>query len=165
MIKAIISDANILIDYAKTNTKILRLAAKHLYNIYVPTVIADEVAELSRKDIRALGLNIIEPELEQIIEAATYDSGTSREDRLCFVLARDNKWACATNDKKLRRLCSSKKVACLWGFEVMIMLFRLKVLSYREAINTAEKIAAINPRISDEVVSTFKGKLKAISSQ
>jgi len=91
MIRALISDANILIDYAKANTRILKLAAQHLYEIYVPTVIADEVIQLSRSELKALGIKIVDPELDQIVEAATYDPGTSREDRLCFVLARDNK--------------------------------------------------------------------------
>ena len=67
MIRALISDANILIDYAKANTKILKLAVRHLYEIYVPTVIADEVVQLSRSELKALGIKIVVPELDQIV--------------------------------------------------------------------------------------------------
>jgi rRNA-processing protein FCF1 len=159
MIKAIISDANILIDYVSANTKILSLASKHLYEIYFPTTLLKEVPIISQQAIKTLGIQLIEPELKQVIEAAQHDTGTSPEDRLCYVLARDNHWACATNDKKLRRLCSNNNVICLWGFEIMVELVRQSVLSVEEAVKTAQKISAINPRITKSVVADFIAKV------
>jgi rRNA-processing protein FCF1 len=162
MIKAIISDANILIDYAKANKRILSLAANNLYEIYVPTAIVAQVKDISDKEIKLLGIKIIEPEYKQIKEASAHDPGTSSEDRLCCIIARDKKWTCATNDRKLRRFCDKEKVTCIWEFEIMLELVRRKHLSTKEAIKTAKDIAAINPRIKESVVTDFITKIGSI---
>ena len=75
MKRIVICDANILIDYAKANKKIIGLTTKHLYEIWVPLPVWEEVKDLSDDDAIALGVNIAEPSLDQTYEAANMFGG------------------------------------------------------------------------------------------
>jgi len=82
--KAIVSDANVLIDYVKANKKILHLAVKHLCEIYIPVPVLKEVKDISRGELEKLGINIFEPTIDQLIQAAQKPFGLSFEDQLFF---------------------------------------------------------------------------------
>ena len=70
----LVADANVLIDYAKTDPSILTLHVKHFGPIFVPSVILDEVEQLTTSDCETLGLTIVEESLE-ILLAATEQRG------------------------------------------------------------------------------------------
>ncbi len=49
----------------------------------------------------SLGLVTFEPSMNQLQEAAKRSGPLSFQDRLCFILSRDNNWSCISSDKKL----------------------------------------------------------------
>lgn len=56
----IITDANILIDFCKTNKEIIRLLCKELEKVAVPFLVLQEVDELNRHEAEALGITVID---------------------------------------------------------------------------------------------------------
>ena len=161
MNRVVICDANILIDYAKSNKKILGLLTQHLYEIQVPLPVWEEVYDLSNSDAKSLGLNIIEPSLAQTYEAASMrGGGLSDEDNMCFIVARDEKVICATNEKPLRKKCIDNNIEVLWGLEMMRELYDKEKISFDVAEKTARKIASYNSTITEAIVVRF---LKGIS--
>jgi len=58
-IGTLICDANILIDYLLDRGKILRLATKHCYDIYIPRQVLEEVRQLDDAAVKNLGINTI----------------------------------------------------------------------------------------------------------
>ena len=157
--KAIISDANVLIDYVKTNKKVLQLAVKHLCDIHVPVPVLKEVKDVSKSELEKLGIIIFEPTLDQIKQAAQNPFGLSFQDQLCLLIAKENSWVCATNDKQLRAQCEAGKVEVIWGLDIMLRLNKQGFLERAEAIKTVDKIAEINRYIGKEIIKQFIGKL------
>ena len=157
--KAIVSDANVLIDYVKTNKKVLHLAVKHLCEIHVPVPVLKEVKDISRSELERLGIIIFEPTVDQLVQAAQKPFGLSFEDQLCFLIAKENSWVCATNDKQLRVQCEVGSVDVIWGLDIMLRLNNQGFLESAEATKTAEKIAEINRYIGKEIIKQFIGKL------
>lgn len=157
--KAIISDANVLIDYAKANKKVLQLAAKHLCEVYVPTPILKEVKDITGAELQRLGVVAFEPTLEQVVLAADRPLGLSFEDQLCFLIAKEQGWTCATNDKQLRNQCVASGVPIIWGLEIMLCLNKAGHLNRAEAEKTAEKICEVNKYIGQSVIKKFVAKL------
>lgn len=157
--KAIVSDANVVIDYVKANKKVLHLAVKHLCEIYVPLPVLKEVKDISRNELEKLGIFIFDPTIEQLIQAAQQPFGLSFQDQLCLLIAKENHWVCATNDKQLRIQCEAGHVEVIWGLDIMLILNKQGFLDRTEATKTAEKIAEINRYIGKEIVKQFIGKL------
>lgn len=157
--KAIVSDANVLIDYVKANKKILHLAIKHLCEIYIPVPVLKEVKDISRGELEKLGINIFEPTIDQLVQAAQKPFGLSFEDQLCLLIAKENGWVCATNDKQLRVQCEAGNVEVIWGLDIMLRLNKQGFLDCAEATKTAEKISEINRYIGKEIIKQFIGKL------
>jgi len=163
MNRIVICDANILIDYAKVNKKIIGLIARDLYEVWVPLPVWIEVKDLSDEDAETLGINIIEPSLAQTYEVAEmFGGGLSAEDNMCFIMARDEKAVCATNEKPLRKKCAAHDIEILWGLELMLQLCRMGKLRVDVAEKTAEQIVATNRRITEKILKEFVAKLKSI---
>ena len=80
--KAIVSDANVVIDYVKANKKVLHLAVKHLCEIHVSVPVLKEVKDASRSELEKLGIIIFEPTLDQVTQAAQQPFGLSFQDQL-----------------------------------------------------------------------------------
>ncbi len=157
--KAIISDASVLIDYVKTNRRVLQLTVKHVCEVYVPLAVVNEVKDISLSEMEKLGLIIFEPTLDQMLNAVNKPFGLSFEDQLCFLIAKENGWVCATNDKQLRTQCAAEKVEVIWGLEIMALLNKGGYLEKSEAEKTAEKIGEYNRYISKELIKKFIAKL------
>ncbi len=158
----IISDANVLIDYAKSAPDLLRLISKHVQTLYIPLPVLKEVDQLSIKEVLDLGIVIVEPTLLQIIEATKIrmkKPSLSGEDAICFVMARDKDWTCLTNDKPLRTICSLHKIHCIWGLEIMLYLVSAKVITDKKAYHIAQDIQSKNKYIKMQTLKRFKEKL------
>lgn len=156
-----IADANVLIDYAKTNLDILGLVAKHVGQVYIASAILDEVDQLDEVQCQSLGLVTVEANFTQLTEASQRGGPLSFEDKLCLVLARDNGWACLSNDGPLRDACLENGVTVVWGLEIMLQLVETGHLSVDKAIAAAQAIHLINPLyITKKIVTTFCNKLK-----
>ena len=159
---AIISDANVLIDYAKSAPNILRLISTQLRKLYVALPVLREVYQLNKSDIARLGIEIVEPTLAQLTEAdhvRRINPAVSGEDAICFVIARDNNWACLTNDIALRKYCRNNTVACQWGIGIMHHLVAAGKLTPQKALNIAQNIQSKNKYISVDVIKRFRKQL------
>jgi len=157
----LVPDANVLIDYAESDREILALIARHVAAIHVPSPVLAEVRRLSFREAVRLGLEIVEPTLVQATEAARGAGSTSFEDRLCLTVARDNGWACLTNDKALRRACGEAEVRCIWGLEAMRILVHAGHLAAKRAQAIAERIAQGNPYITQALLARFRQQIGA----
>lgn len=156
-----IADANVLIDYAKTNLEILGLVAKYVGPVYIASAIMDEVDQIDEAQCQTLGLTIVEGNLTQLTEASQRGGPLSFEDKLCLILARDNGWTCLSNDGPLRDACSEIGVTVVWGLEIMLQLVKDSHLSADEAIDVAQAIHLVNPLyVTKKIVTAFRNKVK-----
>jgi predicted nucleic acid-binding protein len=154
--KVLLMDANVLIDYQKSDFSVLGLVSKHVGEVHVLTNIIEEVDDLEVDDCERIGLKAIEPELNQLTQAAAKRGQLSFRDHLCLLVASEAGFVCVTNDKPLRRACTEEGVSILWGLEIMTALVRANAISATDAIQTAEKIHLSNPlHIPRKLVDQF----------
>lgn len=159
----LVADANVLIDYARTDPSILALHVRHLGPIYVPSVILDEVEQLDAADCERLSLTVIEEPPEILLAAAERRGPLSFEDRVCLLLARENHWTCVTNEKPLHRACEQDGVTSIWGLRLMINLVQVKQLTRQNAMEAVQTIHAINPRyVTAGILAKFEVELGKI---
>ncbi len=161
-IVAVISDANIIIDYLSSNKHILSIATEKLCDIYIPTPIFNEISQIDENIAAELGLKIIEPDFKQLTESMERGGALSYQDRICFILARDKEYSCATNDKTLKRHCENNNIKTIWGLEIMILLVEKGHLTKKIAITTAKDINKRNRLITAEVLNSFIEKINEI---
>jgi predicted nucleic acid-binding protein len=152
-IAGLVTDANALIDYASTDESVLALASRHLGPVIVPSPVLDEVMQLDIPDCERLGIRVLDPTLQQLLEAASQRGALSFEDRVCLIVARDGGWSCVTSDRRLRAACDALAVPVLWSLELVTMLVDAGELSADHAISIAEELHAISPwHITVEIV-------------
>ncbi len=164
--RPLVVDANVLIDYANTDASILTLTARHLGPVHVPTAVLEVVDQVDAAECERLGLVVCEANLDQIIEAGAERGRLAFDDRICLILARDNTWACITNDRALRAACAAAGIPTLWGLAVMLDLVAEGVLATAGAIDVARAIQESNPRfVTTAVVSAFEKRLRALTGE
>ena len=113
--QALLVDANVLVDYQKSDISILSLVNQHIGEVHVLATILDEVDDLEAVDCERLGLKVIEPELAQVVKASKRKRQLSFRDHLCLIVASDGRLVCVTNDRALRLACSDVGVPTMWG--------------------------------------------------
>ncbi len=146
----LIVDANVLIDFCKTNKGILTLVTTHIGTLNVADPVLAEVKELNRETAAELGLTIVQPDFAMLTQAANAAARSPLrfQDWLCVLLAEQNGWTCVTNDKRLRVECESRNVPLLWGLQVVLSLVERGALSKTDAVQPAHAIHAVNRRIA-----------------
>jgi len=87
-------DANVLIDYVQSGRSILELTHRHLGPVHVVSVILDEVDSLDAAACKSLGIEIVEPDLAQVVAAGARRGPLSFQDHLCLALAKERGWSC-----------------------------------------------------------------------
>lgn len=158
-------DANVLIDYRDSNISILTLASHHLGRIQVIETVLDEVDGLDSAQCERLGIAVVEPDLPQLIEAATKRGPLSTQDHLCLIVAKADGSTCITNDAALRKACNEHGVPVLWGLQLMTELVRLVQLSAEDAVAVARDIHANNPlHIPSRLVERFATMVRSIEA-
>ena len=154
--KVLLMDANVLIDYQKSDFSLLGLVNKHVGEVHILTTILNEVDGLDVVDCERIGLKVIEPKLVQLTRAAAQRGPLSFRDHLCLIVASDEEFVCVTNDKPLRKACDKEGVSTLWGLEIMTALVRGRAMRAHDAIQTADKIHLSNPlHIPQTLVDRF----------
>ncbi len=152
----LLMDANVLIDYQKSDFSVLGLVNEHVGEVHVLTTIIDEVDDLDFSDCERLGFKVVEPELNQLERAAKKRGQLSFHDHFCLLVAAEFGFVCVTNDKQLRKACTDEGVVILWGLEIMTALVRGNEMHAEDAIQTAEKIHLSNPlHIPRKLVARF----------
>lgn len=153
-------DANVLIDFALADRAVLALVAGHVGAVHVPRDVLAEVDQLDEAACAELGLVVVDGTLEQLAEAGAGSGRLSFEDRLCLILARDNGWTCISNDGRLRRECEAAGVAVMWGLQLMLELVARGTMTPDAAIEVAEAIGRVNPRMRPEVIDEFRRRAR-----
>ena len=161
----LISDACVLIDYCKAGChEILRLVSLHILPIQVPLVVLQEVDGLDTDEAAAIGITILDVTLPQLLEATTSRGGSSRQDRLCFIVARDNGGAVWSNDRRLRTLCQKHGITPYWGLEILLLLVERNHLDRKRAHDAATRMHKVDPHyITAEVLEEFSRKLTQLN--
>lgn len=156
-------DASVLIDYCRTEKSLLKLISAHVAPIRTPIQILREVQQLTQNECPDLGVSLTDPSFQTLIEARDLTDSLSLPDRLCFLLARDEKVPCITSDKRLRVFCEANGVKPFWGLEPLLWLVATGALSKPDATTAAKAIHVINPRfITPAIVKAFADKLRAL---
>lgn len=160
-LRAIVSDANVLIDIIKADVEMLEIAAEH-YKIHVPYLVLQEVKQLDEDSAGKLGLILYEESIEMINLAQKQQGKLSPEDIVCFEIARKEGFICLTNDKNLKAKCDAEGVECMRGLRLIINLVKAKKISVVRAKSTGEKIRKSNVFIQKDVFDKFLNELDGL---
>jgi rRNA-processing protein FCF1 len=152
----LVGDANVLIDIADANEAILALVAQYLGRVVIPTPVLAEVDGLDALKCAALGLDIVEPTLDQLREAANPHPALSFADKVCLIVARDTGATCWTNDGPLSDECQAHHVPRMRGLRPLIELVAAGALALDIAVGTVDLISANNAYITPKIVSEFR---------
>lgn len=159
----LLADADVLIDYRESDLAILDLVVQHIGRAAIVTSVLEEVRGVAAAQCARLGIEVIEVETDQLLQAAEVGSSVSFNDRLCLVVCREEGWTCVTNDGALRRLCKRHGVETRFGLSLMVDLVATGVLTRRRAVSVARRMQIANPlHINDRVLTRF---LNALDNQ
>ena len=109
----------------------------------------------------------MEPELSDIFEATKRLGQTSFHDQLCLLTclqlnAKD--LLVLPNDTNLRKACKDERVECLWGLELLLILYKKGGILSKDVVEIVEKIHRTNPKyITKNIVKEFRKKIKKIT--
>lgn len=142
----LILDANIIIDYVQSDRTLLKLISDHIGTIYLAMPVLEEINELDENECERLGIQIVEPEIEAVLEASATRGPLSFQDHLSLILAKEYHWTCVTNDKPLRVACKQEHVPMLWGIELICMLVETEGLDADSASEIILDIHWNNPK-------------------
>lgn len=149
----LILDANALIDYYRCNREIFQLVCSHIGQIYLAQPVFDEVAQIETHECAELGIILIEPELDDLLEAGGKRGRLSFQDHLCLILAKKHGLTCVTNDKPLRRECEHEEVPIFWGIELICILAEVNGVNIETAKALILKMQENNPKyFSDGII-------------
>jgi len=158
-------DANVLIDYWNSDITVLTLVSRIIGRIHIPDAVLENVSTLDAGDCDQLGLTIVQPNLDQLLEAGEKRGGLAYDDRLCLILARDHGWLCLTNDKALRTECADSGIEVAWGLEPMLTLVAQGALDVADAESVASYIHESNPAfITKAIIERFHDKLHELAT-
>jgi predicted nucleic acid-binding protein len=161
-LKIVICDANIVIDYLKTEPKVLQLYSKHIATLYITPNVVSEIHQFKSLKIEDMGFVEIEPNLNQVLESADRQGRLSGQDKLCLILARDNGFGLVTNDVALRKKCKFDSIEVIWGLSMMMALCEKRLLSKAKVISVAKRIEKENVRLTAKVVRKFEEKINEL---
>ena len=157
----LLADADVLIDYAVSDMSILQLASRHIGQLYVLAETLATVRQLSVRDCRRHGIQVIQTETDVLLEAGTLAGALSFEDWLCFVMCRNNSWTCLTNDRALIWTCRQHKVLWRRGLGLMIDLVRNGAIPETRALQVAQVMHSHNPQhINERVLIAFRRAIR-----
>lgn len=162
--KSYLIDADVLIDYCKSDLSVLSLFSIKIGTLNILTTTLNEVKQLDEIICNKLDLSLIEPSEDHLDQAIKNQVDVSLEDYLCFLTAKSNNYILITNDRALRNLCVENDTTVLWGLEVLFSLCKFSNLPLDNAKSIAEQIHKSNPfRITNEIIERFYRKLKNLS--
>lgn len=154
-LRLLLVDACVLIDFAKADSSVLTLTSRHVGQVHVATPVFEEAKDIDPAMAASLGIKLVEPSFNILVQAAAVRGRLSFQDRLCLLVAKAHGYVCVSNDKQLRASCEAEGVAVMWGFEVLALLVEARALPPADAKDLAEKIAASNRRIGPSVLTRF----------
>lgn len=152
----LLADADVLIDYRETDLSVLKEVGTHVARLAVLAETLEEVRGVDGRTCAALRIEVIEPETSMLVEATQQDTRVSFNDRLCFLVCREQGWTCVTNDGALRRLCRRHDVNVRYGLGLMVDLVARGAINQRRAVTIARRMQEANPlHINERVMTRF----------
>ena len=160
----LLADANVIIDYAKSDIEILTLVDSRIGGLAVVDTVFDEVRQVTREDFDRLGISVITTTEAHSDRAMEIESDCSVNDRLAFIICQDEGRICVTNDRGLQELCKAHGVPTRFGLGLMIDLVRCRALGPDRAMAVAQRIGATNPLfINERVLGQFAAALAGLN--
>lgn len=154
-------DADVLIDFCGSDLSALKLVASHLRPVRIVAPLLQEVRQLDPTTCDRHALELWQPSTEQLLAAGAKRGPLSFLDRLCLIVARDEGWTCATNDKALRQVCKEEGVRTRWGLELLIDLVEAQRLETPAALGIATEIHLSNRHhITAAILARFERRLQ-----
>lgn len=157
-----ILDACVLIDICLEDTGLLALAAASLGRVVVLSPILEEVHQLNEKEAERLGLSVVEPEMNLVLEASVRRGGLSFRDRICLLYTKDANGTLYTNDRVLLNAATSDGVDARWGLEILLELVTVGRLNCSRASVTARSICDRSRFASDKLIAEFEQRLRRL---
>lgn len=158
-------DANILIDFSKTDATVLAHLSRFLGPVAVLATTVREVHQLKPEDYARFGIPV--EKLSSDEYAAAVDSARhlrSRKDDLCLSVCRSRAWVLATNDRILRRRCEHAGVFTIRGLELLLALVEKDALSRSGAEAVAWRLHDDSPgHYHEELLAWFLAELVTIA--
>jgi predicted nucleic acid-binding protein len=148
-------DACVLIDFATSDVSVLTLVSAHVGQVHVPSPVFDEVEQIDDTLASSLGLKLIEPTLEMLVEAGAARGRLSFQDRICVLVAKAGGFTCVSNDRSLRATCTAEGVPVLWGLELLVELVSARALPAESAREVATQIMTANKRMDAALFDRF----------
>lgn len=148
-----------LIDFATSDVSVLTLVSAHVGQVHVPSPVFDEVAQIDEALASSLGLKLVEPTLEMLVEAGAARGRLSFQDRICVLVAKAGTFTCVSNDRRLRAECETEGVPVLWGLELLVELVGVRALPPEAARDIASQIVSANKRMDPSVLARFLAKI------
>ena len=161
----VITDANVLIDYADSDITMLGLYSEKIERISIPSIILEEVDQISLDDCLKYGFDVIDEDIEILSIASNAKHGPlSFQDKVCLYLAKNiENVTCITNEKPLLRYCKEEKIPTKRGLRILLELAEHEIISHEEAISVAKSIHELNPlHIHEGIIDEFIKLLKKI---
>lgn len=161
----VITDANVLIDYAESDITILALYSTEIEQIIIPDTILEEVEQLTLEECEHYGLKVIDEDMKVLTLAANNSHGPlSFQDKVCLYLTKSIDGAtCITNEKALKKLCENEGVPVKRGLKLMVELVEQKKIEPDVVIDVAEQIHENNPLfITSKILDDFRALIEAI---
>lgn len=154
-------DANVLIDYRDSDLSALTLVAWHLRPVRILRPLLREVDELDETECDQYFLELWDPSPEQLEAAAAHRRSLSFLDRAVLIVARDEGWIAATNDRAVRQECELEGVPTRWGLELLAELVEADRLPTATALSIANEIHANNRfHITRAILRRFERRLR-----
>ena len=161
----LLADADVLIDYRESDISVLQDVGERIARVAVLSHTLDEVHDVTKEDCAALGIEVIEVETPMLLAAAEGEAQVSFNDRLCFLVCRERRWTCVTNDRALRRLCHRHHVKVRYGLSLMVDLVACGAIDRRRTESIARRMQKANPlHINERVLARFFRALGAAKS-
>lgn len=159
---AFIFDADVLIDLVMADRHVLTLTVKHLAPVYIVSPVLRQLREIqSRDQMIQLGVTIIDPDVEDLYQAANIQNPSKYVDYVCLLTAKRRGFICVANDIELRKRCKCEGVRCMREFRLLILLHKAGGISTQNAINLAEEIHKSNPKyITRTILADFMKEIR-----
>lgn len=160
----LLADADVLIDFVRTRPGTLRLVAEHLGRLLVLAEVLATIDQLTKKQCRAYGIEVVTVETEMLLAAGTKKRRTlSFEDHLGLLACKTNGWTMVTNDRVLMGACKEEAVPFRRGLRLVLDLVAGGGLKKQAAWELAVAIHRENPRhINEHVLEKFKAELSKL---
>lgn len=158
--KQFIIDTCVLEDYLKADPSLFQLISKYIGKIRVISAVIDESNEIKKHNFN-VGLILVEPKIEDALNAKELPRSLSFPDALTFLTAKRFGFNLITNDKKLRNKCLEENIETIWGLELIVQLNHKGGILQSQAENIGRTIHSNNPKhITSEILAKFMSLLK-----